>query len=124
MEAHFSEAITKHQVANGAQALELEDTKAAKLTATTPYPQGDPQTEIDQGIRLSWRSWLVVFVTCFAIVAQVFVVTAAGSVIAFIIRDLGGDAGLAGWIIRAHNPRHFPHPFEWSTDVAFLKILF
>ena len=50
-------------------------------------------------IRLGWRSWMVVFVTCFAIMAQVFVVVAAGSVIAFIIRDLG-DASIAGWIIR------------------------
>ena len=32
--------------------------------------------------------------------AQVFVVVAAGSVIAFIIRDLG-EPGLAGWIIQA-----------------------
>lgn len=52
-----------------------------------------------QHINLSWRSWMVVFVTCFAIMAQVFVVVAAGSVIAFIIRDLG-DASIAGWIIR------------------------
>jgi len=50
-------------------------------------------------INLSWRSWMVVFVTCFAIMAQVFVVVAAGSVIAFIIRDLG-DAPIAGWIIQ------------------------
>jgi hypothetical protein len=50
-------------------------------------------------IRLGWRSWIVVFVTCFAIMAQVFVVVAAGSVIAFIIRDLG-NASIAGWIIR------------------------
>jgi len=54
-------------------------------------------------INLSWRSWLVVFVTCFAIMAQVFVVVAAGSVIAFIIRDVG-DGAIAGWIIRkCHN---------------------
>lgn len=50
-------------------------------------------------INLTWRSWVVVFVSCFAIMAQVFVVVAAGSVIAFIIRDLG-DAPIAGWIIR------------------------
>ncbi|KAI0146392.1 MFS general substrate transporter [Xylariaceae sp. FL1272] len=50
-------------------------------------------------IKLSWRSWLVVFITCFAVLAQVFVVVAAGSVIAFIVRDLG-DASLAGWIIQ------------------------
>lgn len=50
-------------------------------------------------IRLGWRSWMVVFVTCFAIMSQVFVVVAAGSVIAFIIRDLG-DAPIAGWIIQ------------------------
>ncbi|KAI1294008.1 major facilitator superfamily domain-containing protein [Xylaria venustula] len=50
-------------------------------------------------VHLGWRSWLVVFITCFAILAQVFVVVAAGSVIAFIVRDLG-DAPLAGWIIQ------------------------
>jgi hypothetical protein len=58
-------------------------------------------------INLSWRSWLVVFVTCFAIMAQVFVVVAAGSVIAFIIRDLG-DGAIAGWIIRSY-PVFFLH---------------
>lgn len=52
-------------------------------------------------VNLSWRSWMVVFVTCFAIMAQVFVVVAAGSVIAFIIKDLGEPA-IAGWIIRKH----------------------
>ncbi|RWA06161.1 hypothetical protein EKO27_g8947 [Xylaria grammica] len=50
-------------------------------------------------IQLSWRSWLVVFITCFAIMAQVFVVVAAGSVIAFIVRDLG-DSSISGWIIQ------------------------
>lgn len=73
----------------------------------------------DDHIKLTWRSWLVVFVACFGILyvidspsllesfadtkrhsAQVFVVVAAGSVIAFIIRDVG-DAPLAGWIIQA-----------------------
>ncbi|AEO65543.1 b6246144-b555-4864-ba49-ca1a76f0f3a2 [Thermothielavioides terrestris] len=53
----------------------------------------------DVHINLSWRSWLVVFITCFAIMAQVFVVVAAGSVIAFIIRDIG-SASLAGWVIQ------------------------
>jgi MFS family permease len=50
-------------------------------------------------IDLTWRSWLVVLISCFAIMAQVFVVVAAGSVIAFIIRDLG-EPNLAGWIIQ------------------------
>ncbi|KAI1334417.1 MFS general substrate transporter [Xylariaceae sp. FL0016] len=50
-------------------------------------------------INLGWRSWLVVFITCFAIMAQVFVVVAAGSVIAFIIRDLGAPS-LSGWVIQ------------------------
>ena len=57
-------------------------------------------------LNLSWRSWLVVFVTCFAIMAQVFVVVAAGSVIAFIIRDLG-DGAIAAWIIRWSHPYYF-----------------
>jgi len=53
----------------------------------------------DENVHIGWRSWVVVFVTCFAIFAQVFVVVAAGSVIAFIIRDLG-QPELAGWIIQ------------------------
>ncbi len=44
--------------------------------------------------------------TCFAIMAQVFVVVAAGSVIGFIIRDIG-DAPIAGWIIQVY---HFRSP--------------
>ncbi|KAF1961542.1 MFS general substrate transporter [Byssothecium circinans] len=55
--------------------------------------------EDDIHVNLTWRSWLVVFITCFAIMAQVFVVVAAGSVISFIIRDLGQPA-IAGWIIQ------------------------
>ncbi|KAK7035759.1 MFS general substrate transporter [Favolaschia claudopus] len=50
-------------------------------------------------VRLTWRSWMIVFISCFAIFSQVFVVVAAGSVIAFIIRDLGEPA-IAGWIIQ------------------------
>lgn len=53
-------------------------------------------------ISLSWRSWIVVFFCCWAIMAQVFVVVAAGSVIAFIIRDLGEPA-IAGWVIQVHT---------------------
>lgn len=77
-----------------------------------------------QPIHLTWRSWLVVLTSCFAIMSQVFVVTAAGSVIAFsalpspietpnatyvrataanarlpVIQDLGAPA-LSGWIIQ------------------------
>ncbi|KAF2224609.1 major facilitator superfamily domain-containing protein [Elsinoe ampelina] len=50
-------------------------------------------------VKLSWHTWAVVFIACFAIMAQVYVVVAAGSVIAFIIRDLG-EPGIAGWIIQ------------------------
>ncbi|OAG36053.1 hypothetical protein AYO21_09771 [Fonsecaea monophora] len=50
-------------------------------------------------VALGWRSWLVVLVTMFGNLTLVFVVVAAGSVIAFIIRDLG-HPGLAGWIIQ------------------------
>ena len=63
-------------------------------------PEPVPEA-VDDAVRinLSWRSWLVVFLSCFAIMAQVFVVVAAGSVIAFIVRDLG-DASISGWIIQ------------------------
>ncbi|KAI0017845.1 major facilitator superfamily domain-containing protein [Xylariomycetidae sp. FL0641] len=50
-------------------------------------------------VHLSWRSWLVVFITCFAIFSQVFVVVAAGSVLAFIVRDLGASS-ISGWVIQ------------------------
>lgn len=50
-------------------------------------------------LNLTWRSWVVVFVNCFANFAQIYVVIAAGTVITFIARDLG-DATHAGWIIR------------------------
>jgi hypothetical protein len=34
----------------------------------------------DDRVKLTWRSWFIVFVSCFAIFSQVFVVVAAGSV--------------------------------------------
>ncbi|KAJ7684516.1 major facilitator superfamily domain-containing protein [Mycena polygramma] len=48
-------------------------------------------------VTLTWRSWVVVFISCIAIFSQVFVVTAAGSVLAFIIQDIG-EPEIAGWI--------------------------
>lgn len=57
------------------------------------------ELQASEHINLTWKSWMVVFVSCFAIMAQVFVVVAAGSVIAFIIRDLG-NAAISGWIIQ------------------------
>ncbi|KAH9214781.1 major facilitator superfamily domain-containing protein [Leptodontidium sp. 2 PMI_412] len=44
--------------------------------------------------QLTWRSWAVVF-----IMAQIFTVTATGSSIAFIIRELGNPS-IAGWVIQ------------------------
>ena len=64
-------------------------------------------------IDLTWRSWLVVLISCFAIMAQVFVVVAAGSVIAFIIRELG-EAPLAGWVIQVRPWMSSYTAFSWS----------
>ncbi|KAF1938363.1 MFS general substrate transporter [Clathrospora elynae] len=55
--------------------------------------------EDDRHVHLSWRSWVVVFCCCFAVMSQVFVVVAAGSVLSFIIRELGEPA-IASWIIQ------------------------
>ncbi|KAF2105014.1 MFS general substrate transporter [Rhizodiscina lignyota] len=55
--------------------------------------------EDDVHVHLGWRSWLVVLVTLFSNITQVYVVVAVGTVIAFIIRDLG-QPGLAGWAIQ------------------------
>ncbi|KAJ7221663.1 MFS general substrate transporter [Mycena pura] len=77
----------------------VDDEKTTKSNATgIPLPRTDSFLD-EEHVRLTWRSWVVVFITCFAIFSQVFVVTAAGSVIAFIIRDLG-EPELAGWIIQ------------------------
>jgi hypothetical protein len=72
-------------------------------------------------IHLSWRSWLVVFITCFAIMAQVFVVVAAGSVIAFIIRELG-EAPLAGWVIQVTTSPPPKTLYQPSHSVLVLLI--
>ncbi|KAF8862496.1 MFS general substrate transporter [Acephala macrosclerotiorum] len=82
----------------------------ATNTETTPPPSTPSdgvdsehrvghQSDDDIHIDLSWRSWVVVFISCFAVMAQVFVVVGASNVIAFIIRDLGEPA-LVGWIIQ------------------------
>ncbi|RFU35627.1 hypothetical protein B7463_g718, partial [Scytalidium lignicola] len=76
-----------------AASIEESETRAPATTTI------DAALDDNYHINLSWRSWVVVFITCFAIMAQVFVVVAAGSVIAFIIRDLGEPA-IAGWIIQ------------------------
>lgn len=46
--------------------------------------------------------------------SQVFVVTAAGSVIAFIIRDMG-ESALSGWIIQVRSPHPQPNPHRPSS---------
>ncbi|KAI0095896.1 MFS general substrate transporter [Daldinia grandis] len=81
------------------QAAALEDQKSGTHEELEVVPVDQGGNREGYNIHLSWRSWLVVFITCFAIMAQVFVVVAAGSVIAFIVRDLG-DASIAGWVIQ------------------------
>jgi MFS family permease len=54
----------------------------------------------DNHVHLGWRSWMVVFVTCYAVMAQVFVVVAAGSVIAFIVPAFPEQASIVGWVIQ------------------------
>ncbi|KZV99532.1 MFS general substrate transporter [Exidia glandulosa HHB12029] len=56
----------------------------------------------DTQVKLGWRSYAAVIVACFGYAQEclVYAVVAAGTIIAFIIRDLG-DAPLAGWIIQA-----------------------
>ncbi|KAJ7349099.1 major facilitator superfamily domain-containing protein [Mycena albidolilacea] len=72
--------------------------RTEKPNAGVPILRTDSFLDDDR-VKLTWRSWFIVFVSCFAIFSQVFVVVAAGSVIAFIIRDLGEPA-IAGWIIQ------------------------
>lgn len=72
-------------------------------TTTSDPTQGIVRTNSyleENNVRLGWRSWVVVFVTCYAIMAQVFVVVAAGSVIAFIVPSFPEQASIVGWVIQ------------------------
>jgi MFS family permease len=83
------------------QQVEVTSDPSHQARTTQPHivPAEQEAVEDVTHVNLSWRSWLVVFVTCFAIMSQVFVVVAAGSVLSFIIRDLGEPA-IAGWVIQ------------------------
>lgn len=76
---------------------EFDDTSMASSSEKI-FPAQDVKSEREH-VQLTWRSWVVVFTTCFAQFAQIFVVAGSGQNITFIARDLG-DASLAGWIIR------------------------
>ncbi|KAG0646930.1 Core trichothecene cluster (CTC) 12 [Hyphodiscus hymeniophilus] len=86
--------IEQSKTEDGADVSQVE-----RATPTTAHIIRLDSYKDDRHINLTWRSWMVVFVTCFAIMAQVFVVVAAGSVIGFIVRDLG-DGAISGWIIQ------------------------
>jgi len=81
--------------------------KNVEIVGTSPLPSPPYESQdrlaatIDDEIpiKLGWRSWVVVFVACFAVMSQVFVVVAVGNVVAFIIRDLGQPA-IVGWVIQ------------------------
>lgn len=71
----------------------------SNVTASEENLSATKNEVVDEHYHLTWRSYLVVIVTCFAQMAQVFVIVGSGQIMAFISRDLG-DAELAGWIIR------------------------
>lgn len=78
----------------------LNETPSTSMNASREQsPQHKEKLDGEEHVRLTWRSWVVVLTTCFAQMAQVFVVAGSGQNVAFISRDLG-DATLAGWIIR------------------------
>ncbi|KAH6681504.1 major facilitator superfamily domain-containing protein [Halenospora varia] len=95
---------SEHSKEEGVVASKSIDHEREKEIVNIERDTAGPIVKVDsykdeKHINLTWRSWMVVFVTCFAVFAQVYVVVAAGSVIGFIIRDLG-DPAIAGWIIQ------------------------
>lgn len=70
-------------------------------TSSEQLPQHKEQPGDGEHVRLTWRSWVVVLITCFAQMAQVLVIAGSGQNITFIARDLG-NASLAAWVIRKH----------------------
>ncbi|KAG9195027.1 hypothetical protein G6011_00147 [Alternaria panax] len=72
---------------------------AARIETAHIVPIDQEANDEIHHVNLSWRSWMVVFCCCFAVMSQVFVVVAAGSVLSFIIRELGQPA-IASWIIQ------------------------
>lgn len=99
--------LNKRDCCVAKQLLTMEDEKVHDTSQIETAPQADQkasqyqieQVEASVPIKLTWKSWTVVFISCFAIMSQVFVVTAAGSVIAFIVRDMGSSS-TSGWIIQ------------------------
>lgn len=63
-----------------------------------PYKE---QPDHEEHVRLTWRSWGVVLLTCFAQLAQVFVVVGTGQNLTFIAASLG--SGSITWVIRKHR---------------------
>ena len=81
----------------------LNDTSSTSMNASSEQlSQHKEKPGEAEHVRLTWRSWVVVLVTCFAQMAQVFVVAGSGQNITFIARDIG-NASLAGWIIRKYS---------------------
>jgi len=108
--------MASEKVNTNAEAIESAGEVKQDPTTFESPAQHVEELNAAQHLNLTWRSWLVVFITCFAIMVQVFVVVAAGSVIAFIIRDLG-DASIAGWIIRKQFLEAFyQHQYADSTQ--------
>ncbi|KAF2205838.1 MFS general substrate transporter [Delitschia confertaspora ATCC 74209] len=72
---------------------------------TADFPLKDAPLVVRQAhenafhIDLGWRSWLIILLTCFTLLGQVFIVTGAGQIIAFIVRDIG-ESEVSGWIIQ------------------------
>lgn len=95
----FSEDVTIHG----------NDSNSTMTTSSEQLPHHNEKGGSEH-VQLTWRSWLVVFVTCFAQLAQVFVVVGSGQNIAFIARDLG-DAELSSWIIRKHKQTRLLIPY-------------
>lgn len=99
--------LTKRDCCVVNRLLTMEDEKAHDTSHIETAQQADrkasqcqiEEVEASAPVKLTWKSWLVVFISCFAIMSQVFVVTAAGSVIAFIVRDMGSSS-TSGWIIQ------------------------
>ncbi|EKG11270.1 Pyridoxal phosphate-dependent enzyme beta subunit [Macrophomina phaseolina MS6] len=86
-------------------AVRVEDTDTSADRASPHHREVHVKTIQEEAaeqaspLDLGWRTWLVVFLSSFTIMAQVYTTVAAASVVAFIAMDFEGSS-LSGWIIQ------------------------
>jgi len=96
---HINELSTSAGYQEGVSSLDGAVHVTMDDSSELPPPYKE-QPDCEEHVRLTWRSWVVVLLTCFAQLAQIFVVVGTGQNLTFIAESLG--SGSITWVIRKH----------------------